>query len=357
MAAPLSARRAAAGRRPWALRDRCAAHLGRIHPSGDRRQAGAAGARSVGRRRRMLDVLARPDDIVMGFGPPAGDPALHATGSHRPAPRRAGLPVARPARRVSSCPPRRDDPFVHQEMTELMYHTLWETVHVFFEQRDAATMWAPPRFCIPSWAAARRPADTLADVARLDRPKSRRGRAAAQRVCRSRCRQPLADAALAIARAIRRRRHTAGLRQRRLGHRRQRPGAGLPRSARRACGRCRPFRCPWNRPTSARIGNDVGIELVFLRQLIANGRPGDIAVAISTSGKSKNICAALVEARKRGMLTMALLGYDGGDIVRQQLADYRPGRALRLHSADSGNSGLDLSRRCGRPWRCSSGNP
>ena len=47
-----------------------------------------------------------------------------------------------------------------------------------------------------------------------------------------------------------------------------------------------------------------------------------MAVAISTSGTSKNICAGLVEARKRGMLTIGLLGGDGGDIVRGRLADF-----------------------------------
>ena len=49
---------------------------------------------------------------------------------------------------------------------------------------------------------------------------------------------------------------------------------------------------------------------------------GDIAVAISTSGKSANICAALVEARKRGLLTIALLGSQGGDVLREKLADF-----------------------------------
>ena len=48
----------------------------------------------------------------------------------------------------------------------------------------------------------------------------------------------------------------------------------------------------------------------------------DVAVAISTSGTSKNICAGLREARKRGMLTIGLLGNDGGDILRGQLADF-----------------------------------
>ena len=70
------------------------------------------------------------------------------------------------------------------------------------------------------------------------------------------------------------------------------------------------------------IANDVGVELVFMRQMIAVGRPQDIALGISTSGKSKNVVAVLVEARKRGMLTLALLGSQGGDILRDRLADH-----------------------------------
>ena len=70
------------------------------------------------------------------------------------------------------------------------------------------------------------------------------------------------------------------------------------------------------------IANDVGTELIFLRQLIAHAQVNDVAVAISTSGGSRNIVMALEEARKRGMLTVALLGYDGGEIVRRGLADF-----------------------------------
>ena len=47
-----------------------------------------------------------------------------------------------------------------------------------------------------------------------------------------------------------------------------------------------------------------------------------MAIGISTSGGSQNIIKALEEARKRGMLTVALLGYDGGEILRQGLADF-----------------------------------
>ena len=70
------------------------------------------------------------------------------------------------------------------------------------------------------------------------------------------------------------------------------------------------------------IANDVGTELTFLRQLVAQARPHDVAFAMSTSGGSKNVVAALGEARKRGLLTVALLGYDGGEIVRSKLADH-----------------------------------
>jgi D-sedoheptulose 7-phosphate isomerase len=64
--------------------------------------------------------------------------------------------------------------------------------------------------------------------------------------------------------------------------------------------------------TVTAVGNDVGFENVFARQLIALARPGDIAVGISTSGSSQNILAGLEEAHRRQMLTCAITGYDGG---------------------------------------------
>jgi D-sedoheptulose 7-phosphate isomerase len=70
------------------------------------------------------------------------------------------------------------------------------------------------------------------------------------------------------------------------------------------------------------VANDIGTEAIFLRQLIAQARPEDIVVAISTSGGSRNIIMALEEARKRELLTVALLGYDGGEIKRKDLADF-----------------------------------
>ena len=60
------------------------------------------------------------------------------------------------------------------------------------------------------------------------------------------------------------------------------------------------------------LANDVGFELVFARQLMAQGRPGDVAVGLSTSGNSANLMVAFAEGRRRGMFTVGLAGYDGG---------------------------------------------
>jgi D-sedoheptulose 7-phosphate isomerase len=60
------------------------------------------------------------------------------------------------------------------------------------------------------------------------------------------------------------------------------------------------------------IANDFGYEAVFARQIEALARPGDIVVALSTSGRSPNILAALQAGRAHGATTIALLGRDGG---------------------------------------------
>ena len=60
------------------------------------------------------------------------------------------------------------------------------------------------------------------------------------------------------------------------------------------------------------IGNDEGYERVFARQIEALGRAGDVAVAITTSGRSRNVIDALVAAKKLRLRTIALTGRDGG---------------------------------------------
>ncbi len=69
------------------------------------------------------------------------------------------------------------------------------------------------------------------------------------------------------------------------------------------------------------LGNDVGFELVFARQLIARAKAGDIAVAMSTSGSSPNLMAALKEARHRELYTIGFAGYDGGAFAKSPDVD------------------------------------
>ncbi|MGH9008760.1 MAG: D-sedoheptulose-7-phosphate isomerase [Acidimicrobiia bacterium] len=67
------------------------------------------------------------------------------------------------------------------------------------------------------------------------------------------------------------------------------------------------------------LGNDVGFDVVFARQVAAMGRPGDIALAVSTSGGSENVLRALDEAKRQGLLTIGLAGYDGGRMAEADL--------------------------------------
>lgn len=70
------------------------------------------------------------------------------------------------------------------------------------------------------------------------------------------------------------------------------------------------------------VGNDVGFDNIFARQVIAFGQPGDIAVGISTSGNSTNVLHARDQAKKQGLLTVGLGGYDGGKMARAGAVDY-----------------------------------
>lgn len=69
------------------------------------------------------------------------------------------------------------------------------------------------------------------------------------------------------------------------------------------------------------IANDYAFEQIFARQLRALGRPGDVLLAISTSGNSPNVVAAMEAARELGLSTVLLTGRDGGAMARQLGAD------------------------------------
>lgn len=90
--------------------------------------------------------------------------------------------------------------------------------------------------------------------------------------------------------------------------------------------------------TITAVGNDVGFENIFARQLIPLARSNDVAVAISTSGSSRNIVAGLEEAQRRLLLTCAIAGGDGGRLRELELdhllvvgSDYVP-RVQEAHA-------------------------
>lgn len=63
------------------------------------------------------------------------------------------------------------------------------------------------------------------------------------------------------------------------------------------------------------IGNDIGFDALFARQIAALGRKGDVAIGISTSGNSSNVLKALEQARRQGITTIGLSGRDGGQMA------------------------------------------
>src|ERR1700738_2270527 len=68
------------------------------------------------------------------------------------------------------------------------------------------------------------------------------------------------------------------------------------------------------------LGNDVGVELIFKRQIIAHAR--DVAIALSTSGTSEDLMTAITEANQRGLLTIGFSGHDGGRMAVAEDLDF-----------------------------------
>ncbi|HKN08328.1 MAG TPA: SIS domain-containing protein [Pseudomonadota bacterium] len=70
------------------------------------------------------------------------------------------------------------------------------------------------------------------------------------------------------------------------------------------------------------VGNDVGFEHVFVRQVIAQAKAGDGLIGISTSGNSSNLIAAFAKAKEMGLITIGLAGGDGGKMKASGVCDY-----------------------------------
>jgi D-sedoheptulose 7-phosphate isomerase len=210
---------------------------------------------------------------------------------------------------------------MHQELIEILYHTLWETVHVFFEHRELGHDVGASGFLYPFLGTQKQEtADIASEVAasilmKVQDDSKLRAQAAQEEA------EGIANATVAIHERLNR-----GGRLILFGNGGSATDANdfaidcvLPPSGYRSIPAVSLSLEPAN---ITAVANDIGTDAIFLRQLIAQARPEDIAIGISTSGGSRNIIAALEEARKRNLLTVALLGYDGGEIKRKRLADF-----------------------------------
>jgi D-sedoheptulose 7-phosphate isomerase len=270
--------------------------------------------------RPWLEAILQPDDMVMGFGPPEGDSevaaALASTRS------RGAMTFALPGSDGSyTLQPPIDDPFIHQELIEILYHTLWETVHVFFEHRELGQDVGQAAFLYPFLGQHKQETGALIDqVADSIQMKVRD-----DAVLRAKLAEEQAERIGSTAMAIHQRVSQGG-KLILFGNGGSATDANdwaldcvLPPAGYQPIPAVSLSMEPAN---ITALANDIGTEVIFLRQLIAQARPKDIAVGISTSGGSRNIVMALEEARKHGLLTVALLGYDGGEVHRRGLADH-----------------------------------
>jgi D-sedoheptulose 7-phosphate isomerase len=270
--------------------------------------------------RPWLDALLQPEDIVMGFGPPEGD--AEVADALASAQRQGAMTFELPGHGGSyAFQPPTENPFAHQELMEILYHTLWETVHVFFEHRELGCDVGDSGFLYPFLGEARQQMDGIVDEVAA----SIRAKAQEDANLRARVASEESEQIVAAARAIHRRLSQGG-KLIVFGN------GGSATDANDWAIDC-VFPPAGYRPVPAislsmepanltAIANDVGLELIFLRQMIAHARKEDVAIGISTSGGSRNVILALEEARKRGLLTVALLGYDGGEILRRGLVDH-----------------------------------
>ncbi len=267
-----------------------------------------------------LPVLLRPEDMVMGFSFPAEDEAVER--ALELARERGALTFALTGE-VGDYPfdlPD-EDPFVCQEVFEVLYHMLWETVHVYFEHREQGHDVGASSFLYPFLSKGEQQLEGVVEEVQgsmLQKMKEVNGMRAAVAETEA---GAISEVAAAIAGRLER-----GGKIVAFGN------GGSATDANDLVADC-VAPPPGLRPIPAvslaaepanitAIANDIGSEAIFARQLIAHARPEDVAVGISTSGGSPNILSTLAEARKRGLLTVGILGYDGGRIVSERLTDH-----------------------------------
>ena len=238
-----------------------------------------------------LALLAEPDDMVMAFG--------------------VEIPST-PAMVIELAPPV-DDPFIRQELVETAYHVLWELVHVFIEHTERNVHDTGAASFLYPFLGER---ETDVESVRKDVRRSILMKAEEIGELRRQTLTENRDTLIAAADAMRRAGCVLALGNGGSATDATDLVADLERAGRAA------IDLTADPAIITAVANDVGVEAIFARQVIAYGRPGDALVALSTSGGSGNVITALREARSRGLATIALVGYDGGQIAAEQLADH-----------------------------------
>jgi D-sedoheptulose 7-phosphate isomerase len=277
----------------------------------------------------QVELVAEPGDIVIAYGieDEASGEAREALELARD---RGCLTMAfAPGGAEWEFEPPVSDPFIRQELVETLYHVLWELVHVFFdhrgllEGREAGPVHdiGASSFLYPFLSEGEHDLEAvLDDVRQSILLKSEEvGNLREQTLIDNR--DNLLDAAAELRAAF-----EGGAKLLAFGN----GGSATDAMDVVADFRAAPQGWPPRRAIDltedasilTAIANDIGVEEIFQRQVIAYGRGGDAALALSTSGNSQNIIEALAEARRRGLLTLAFVGYDGGRIANEGLADH-----------------------------------
>ena len=308
------------GRSPAARSDARHVAVEFVHPVivGKRALPAVAFAGEGGDLAAQVSLIATADDVAMGFGADCDDAVAVARG-------RGCLTIAfAPTGAEWEFEPPTSDPYVHQELVETLYHVLWELVHVFFEHRGLLEGRTERRvhdagassFLYPFLDERESDLDAvLEDVRRSVLMKAHEVGALREQTLTDNA-SVLVDAASALRASFE---HGGKL-----------LALGNGGSATDAMDVVADFRAA-GRPAIdltedpgilTAIANDIGVEAIFSRQVIAYGAPGDVVLALSTSGNSGNVIHALAEARRRGLVTIAMVGYDGGRVLGEGLADH-----------------------------------
>jgi D-sedoheptulose 7-phosphate isomerase len=276
-------------------------------------------SREGGALEHQVELIAAADDIAIGFG--AGSAAALARARER-----GCLTIAyEPLGAEWEFQPPSPDPFIRQELAETHYHVLWELCHVFFEHRgllegrDARQGHdtGASSFLYPFLAEQETDLQGVLDDVRRSALMKAADVGALREQTLGENQQALVDAAAAV-------RGCGTLLA--LGNGGSATDAMDVVADFRAAPQGFPARSALDLTEDAAIltavANDIGTGAIFARQVIAYGKPGDALLAISTSGNSENVLEALGEARRRGLVTIAMVGYDGGRVASEALADH-----------------------------------